>query len=58
MTERIWRKSIRSATEVNCVEVARFGERRGVRDSKQRERGYLALDARVFAALVGALKGR
>lgn len=50
-----WRKSSRSTNDDNCVEVA-LGTVVGVRDTKDRDGGQLAVTATGWTALVGSLK--
>ncbi|MWA05579.1 DUF397 domain-containing protein [Actinomadura sp. LD22] len=57
MTAPTWQKSSRSTTQGGeCVEVAAFSGVIGVRDSKDRKAGHLALTPEQFAALVRCLK--
>ncbi|GAA1776232.1 DUF397 domain-containing protein [Actinomadura chokoriensis] len=52
-----WRKSSHSgSTGGDCVEVARLGVSRLVRDSKDTEGGVLTLDPDVWAAMVSQIK--
>ncbi|MFG2249133.1 DUF397 domain-containing protein [Spirillospora sp. NPDC048823] len=51
-----WRKSSRSNTEQECVEVARVWATIGIRDSKNPEGGHLALDRPTFTSLVNQVK--
>ncbi|WP_141582270.1 DUF397 domain-containing protein [Actinomadura sp. WMMA1423] len=52
-----WRKSSYSQpTQSDCVEVARVGAAKAVRDSKNPDGGVLALECDVWAALVGQIK--
>ncbi|MFB4315503.1 DUF397 domain-containing protein [Actinomadura sp. 21ATH] len=52
-----WRKSRRSGGQGGaCVEVARFPEAVGVRDSKDPDGAKLVLGQGAFRALVGELK--
>lgn len=59
MGERTWHKSSYSgATNGNCVEVARPGERRAaVRDSKSVPQGAVELTGLAWHALLGAVRG-
>ncbi|GAB3662504.1 hypothetical protein GCM10027589_25400 [Actinocorallia lasiicapitis] len=54
-----WRKSSYSGgvTDDACVELARFPTAVAVRDSKNPRSPHLALSARQFGGLLGALKG-
>lgn len=52
---RIWRKASRSQNSTECVEVA-LGAVVGVRDTKDRAGGQLAVTATSWTALVGNLK--
>ncbi|MEV3923145.1 DUF397 domain-containing protein [Actinomadura coerulea] len=52
-----WRKSSYSQpTQSDCVEVARLGSAKAVRDSKNPEGGVLALKRDVWVALVVQIK--
>jgi hypothetical protein len=50
-----WRKSSRSQNTDNCVEVA-VGETVGIRDTKDRRGGQLAVPASGWAAFITGLK--
>jgi hypothetical protein len=52
-----WRKSTRSGNQTNCVEVA-VGETVGVRDTKNRAGGALAVPASGWSAFLDAVKAR
>lgn len=49
-----WRKSRRSGSQSNCVELAVSG--RAVRDSKNPEGGVLVFDQRAAAGFLSAVK--
>jgi hypothetical protein len=53
-----WRKSSYSgATQgTDCVELAAFTERVGIRDSKAPEAGQLTIDRGALARLIGGIK--
>jgi len=55
-----WRKSSYSGAinDELCVELARFPQGVGVRDSKNPDLGHLALTRRQFARLTSGLKRR
>ncbi len=59
MSTPVWRKSSYSSGEEQstCVELARLDGSIGIRDSKQPERGHLAVSGRAFGRLVGRVKG-
>jgi hypothetical protein len=50
-----WRKSTRSGDASNCVEVG-GGMLIGIRDSKDRDGGYLAVPPRAWTAFISALQ--
>lgn len=53
----VWRKSSYSQpTQSDCVEVARVGSAKAVRDSKNPEGGVLTLGRDVWAAFVSRVK--
>ncbi|MFC5749970.1 DUF397 domain-containing protein [Actinomadura rugatobispora] len=51
-----WRKSRRSGTGDNCVEIAGLDGMRAVRDSKDPDGGVLAFDTAVWSSLIGRIK--
>ncbi|KAA9158411.1 DUF397 domain-containing protein [Amycolatopsis acidicola] len=51
----VWRKSSHSGGGNDCVEVALFAERVGVRDSKNPDAGALSVSPRGWAGLLGAV---
>lgn len=56
-TDRTWRISSYSGQSGQCVEVALDGEREvGVRDSKARDSGQLALPAVAWTALLDQVR--
>ena len=56
MNDQSWRKSSRSTSEAQCVELA-VGERvAGVRDTKNRDGGTLEFGAKAFAAFLADVK--
>lgn len=56
LTEAAWRKSTYSqGGSANCVEVGSAGNAVGVRDTKNREIGALAVTSETFAAFVNAV---
>ncbi|MBA0128306.1 DUF397 domain-containing protein [Haloechinothrix sp. YIM 98757] len=52
-----WRASSYSSNSGNCVEVARAGHLVGLRDSKSRAAGTLAVPAECWHAFLGTLTG-
>ncbi|GAA1338983.1 DUF397 domain-containing protein [Saccharothrix algeriensis] len=56
MNEQTWRKSSRSASAAQCVELAVTGSATGVRDTKNRDGGTLVFPARAFRAFVAEVK--
>ncbi|MFC8847897.1 MULTISPECIES: DUF397 domain-containing protein [unclassified Micromonospora] len=53
-----WRKSSRSGSDSDCVEVAEAAQAVGVRDSKDPAGPVLAFDRRAWTAFVAGLPGR
>lgn len=53
-----WRKSSRSGSDSDCVEVATGARAVGVRDSKDPAGPVLAFDRRAWTAFVAGLPGR
>ncbi|MER6988218.1 DUF397 domain-containing protein [Saccharopolyspora hirsuta] len=51
-----WRKSSRSSSYANCVEVAFIGRAVAARDSKDPDGGKLVLDAAVWGSFLGGLR--
>jgi len=47
-----WRKSSRSTSQSNCVEVAVTDDTTGLRDTKQREAGALAVDVHAWRSFL------
>lgn len=56
MSQLEWRKSSRSSTEPQCVEVAWPQERTAVRDSKNVDGPQIAIGRGAWAALVNGVK--
>lgn len=56
MTELRWRKSTRSNSFDNCVEVAVSADAVAVRDSKDRAAGHFVVSARQWDSFVRRLK--
>ncbi|WP_163509434.1 DUF397 domain-containing protein [Fodinicola acaciae] len=53
-----WRKSTRSGSQAECVEVGTAGSVVGVRDSKNRNGAALSFSATAWSSFVGQLRGR
>lgn len=51
-----WRKSSRSTTNGDCVEVARPDDIVGVRDSKNRAGAYLTVTPAAFGAFLASVR--
>ncbi|MGC4804849.1 DUF397 domain-containing protein [Micromonospora sp. DT233] len=58
LTGASWRKSTRSGSNANCVEVAESARVIGVRDSKDPAGPVLAFDRRAWTTFVAALPAR
>ncbi|MCC8248159.1 DUF397 domain-containing protein [Saccharothrix luteola] len=56
MTDRTWRKSSRSGSDAQCVELAIGGQVAGVRDTKNRDGGTLEFGVRAFSAFLADVK--
>ncbi|MDI2030052.1 DUF397 domain-containing protein [Saccharopolyspora sp. TS4A08] len=56
MTDLDWRKSSRSGSSTNCVEIARAAHEIAVRDSKDPEGGQLRVQASQWGAFLAGLK--
>ncbi|WP_019856006.1 DUF397 domain-containing protein [Actinopolyspora mortivallis] len=56
LTEARWRKSSRSTDSGNCVEVGYASETVGIRDTKNRHGGTLAVDHTAWAAFLRRIK--
>lgn len=57
MTELVWRKSSRSGSSTNCVEVAQAADLIALRDSKNPEGGQVRVGATQWGAFLKGLKG-
>ncbi|MBW4704329.1 MULTISPECIES: DUF397 domain-containing protein [unclassified Micromonospora] len=58
LSEATWRKSTRSGSDTDCVEVAAVAHAVGVRDSKDRSGPVLAFDRSAWSAFVADLSTR
>ncbi|QQQ76708.1 DUF397 domain-containing protein [Saccharothrix sp. 6-C] len=56
MINRTWRKSSRSGSAAQCVELAIGGQVAGVRDTKNRDGGTLEFGVRAFSAFLADVK--
>ncbi|MEV4647171.1 DUF397 domain-containing protein [Saccharopolyspora sp. NPDC049357] len=56
MSELAWRKSSRSGSSTNCVEVAQATDMIALRDSKDPEGGHLRVGAHQWGAFLKSLK--
>ncbi len=56
MTELVWRKSSRSGSSTNCIEVARATDLIALRDSKDPEGDQLRVGASQWGAFLKGLK--
>ncbi|RAY15981.1 DUF397 domain-containing protein [Actinomadura craniellae] len=56
MSHPVWRKSSRSNTSGECVEVARLSTTIGLRDSKNPGIGHLSISPECFADLLARVK--
>jgi hypothetical protein len=58
MINRTWRKSSRSGSAAQCVELAVTEQVTGVRDTKNRDGGTLEFGVRAFSAFLADVKRR
>lgn len=56
MIGQTWRKSSRSGSDAQCVELAVTDRVTGVRDTKNRDGGTLVFGARAFSAFLTDVK--
>ncbi|MGI8308498.1 MULTISPECIES: DUF397 domain-containing protein [Saccharopolyspora] len=56
LSRTTWRKSSRSNSGGNCVEVGRVGGGAAVRDTKDRAAGYFTATGSQWRAFIGAVK--
>ncbi|GAB2649388.1 hypothetical protein GCM10027271_03790 [Saccharopolyspora gloriosae] len=56
VTPTNWRKSTRSHLVSNCIEVGKLGSSAAVRDTKDRDGGYVAIDAARWSEFLLAVK--
>ncbi|MFE3199078.1 DUF397 domain-containing protein [Embleya sp. NPDC059237] len=57
MDSYAWRKSARSQNQEACVEVAPLEAMTGIRDTKDRGRGHLAVSPAAWRELLRGLRG-
>ncbi|ONI81900.1 DUF397 domain-containing protein [Saccharothrix sp. ALI-22-I] len=56
MIDQTWRKSSRSGSDAQCVELAVTERVAGVRDTKNRDGGTLVFGVRAFSAFLTEVK--
>ncbi|GAB3671004.1 DUF397 domain-containing protein [Saccharopolyspora tripterygii] len=56
MTDLVWRKSSRSGSSTNCVEVAHVADEIAVRDSKNPDGGQLRVGPSEWGTFLNGLK--
>lgn len=58
MNERNWRKSSRSGSAINCIEVALTPNNAAIRDSKNPDHGHLAVTRDQWRSFLAAAQAR